>query len=107
MTESASIKAIELTRKVFEHVHGNLGLLKFNIEELTPINGKGTSESKKWKIICSFYETLGSTSPSKYEVVVDLSTNLLHFKKIFGLSEKNRLNGKTYVVKEKKKKKPE
>ena len=47
MIESASIKAIELTRSLFESVHGNLGLLKFNIEELTPTNGTRPKESKK------------------------------------------------------------
>lgn len=103
MTELSSIKAIELTRKVFEHVHGNLGLLRFNVEELTPINGTETTESKKWKIICSFYETLGSTSPSRYEVSVDLNTNTVHFKKVSGSSEKNKLDNATFVVKEKKK----
>jgi len=54
-TESNSIKAISLTRKVFEHVHGNVGLLRFNIEELTPTNGTDGKDSKKWKVICSFF----------------------------------------------------
>lgn len=102
MTESASIKAIELTRRVFEHVHGNLGLLKFNVEELTPTNGTDTKESTKWNIICSFYETLGSSSPSKYKVSVDLNTNTVRFEKISGSSEKSGLEKGSYVVKEKK-----
>lgn len=102
MTESASIKAIELTRKVFEHVHGNLGLLKFTVEQLTPTNGTDTEESKKWDIICSFYETLGSSSPSKYKVSVDLNTNTVRFEKISGLSEKSGIEKGSYVVKSKK-----
>jgi len=77
-----SIKAIELTRQVFEHVHGNLGILKFNVESLTPTNGTETEESKKWDIVCSFYETLGSPEPSKYKVSVDLNTNSVTFNKI-------------------------
>ena len=81
---SASIKAIQQVRALFESVHGNLGLLKFNIEVLAPINGKGAEESKKWKVICSFYETLSSTSPSRYEVDVDLSENTMTVKKLSG-----------------------
>ena len=82
--ESASIKAIELARKVFEYIHGNLGLLKFNIEELTPVNGAGGEESKKWDIICSFFETLGSTAPSRYKVSVNLADNTVVIKKLTG-----------------------
>ena len=70
--ESASIQAIQLVRKVFESVHGNLGLLKFNVEELVPTNGTNGQDSKKWDIVCSFYETLRSTSPSRYKASVDL-----------------------------------
>ena len=81
-TQSASIKAIKLTRAVFESIHGNIGLLKFNIEELTPTNGAGEEESKKWKIVCSFFETLGSSSPSRYEVNVDLEEGTVAIKKI-------------------------
>lgn len=102
MTESASIKAITLTRKVFEHIHGNLGLLKFNIEELTPTNGTNTEESKKWDIICSFYETLGSDSPSKFKVSVDLNTNTVRFDKIFPPSTEIKKTDKgSFTVKEK------
>ena len=81
-TESASIKAIQLTRAVFESIHGNLGLLKFNIEELTPTNGSNGEESKKWKIICSFYETLSSSTPTRYEVNVSLVENTVAIKKL-------------------------
>lgn len=103
MTESASIKAIELTRRVFEHVHGNLGLLRFNVEELIPTNGAGDIESEKWDVICSFFETLGSSSPSRYKVSVDLNTNTVHFKKISGFSVGSKLEDVTYVIKEKEK----
>ncbi len=83
-TKSASIKAIELTRAVFESIHGNLGLLKFNIEELTPKNGTAGEESKKWEVICSFYETLGSSTPSRYNVFVNLIDNTVTIKKLGG-----------------------
>lgn len=90
MARSASIRAIEITRAVFEHVHGNLGLLKFNIEQLTPTNGSDTEESKKWEIICSFYETLGSSNRSKFKVWVDLNTNSVRFEKIEGTENKGK-----------------
>jgi hypothetical protein len=85
--ESASIKAIQLTRAVFESIHGNIGLLKFNIEELTPTNGTNGEESKKWKIVCSFYETLSSASPTRYEVNVNLPDNTVAIKKLGGEKE--------------------
>ncbi|MFH2085673.1 MAG: hypothetical protein ABII21_02735 [bacterium] len=88
MPESTSIEAIQLTRKIFETIHGNLGLLKFNIEELTPTNGSPTTESKKWDVVCSFYETLGSSSPTKYKASVDLVTNTISIKKISGTDER-------------------
>jgi hypothetical protein len=82
--ESKSVQAINLARRVFEAIHGNLGLLKFNVDELVPTNGSPSEESKKWRITCSFYETLGSTSPSQYIVNVDLNNNTVDFKKISG-----------------------
>ena len=94
--KSASIKAIELTRAVFESIHGNLGLLKFNIEELTPKNGTNGKESQKWEIICSFFETLGSSSPSRYKVLVNLSDNTVNLQKISGAS--NELK-QEYIIK--------
>ena len=82
--KSLSIRAIELTRAVFESVHGNIGLLKFNIEELTPTNGTNGEDSKKWRIVCSFYETLGSSAPSRYQVDVNLNDNTVTIKKLSG-----------------------
>lgn len=80
--QSNSIKAIELTRAVFESVHGNLGVLRFNIEKLEPINGVNGENSQKWKIICSFFETLGSQQPSRYEVNVNLNDNTVSMEKM-------------------------
>ena len=79
----ASIRAIEFTRAVFEYVHGNIGLLKFNIEELKPVD-PAEGEANKWEIICSFYETLGSTSPSRYRVLVNLVDKAVDIKKLSG-----------------------
>lgn len=93
-----SIKAIELTRRVFEYVHGNLGLLKFNVESLTPTNGSATEESKKWDIVCSFYETLGSSGPSRYKVSVDLNTNTVNFNKISSNPSEPKKDAGSYKV---------
>jgi len=100
--ESASIKAIELTKKVFEYVHGNLGLLKFNIEELTATNGSNGEESKKWDIICSFYETLGSQAPSRYKVSVNLNDNTVVLKKIDKEQDEKDEPEKRFTIIEKK-----
>ena len=99
-TESVSIKAIRLTRAVFESVYGNIGLLKFAIEELVPTNGKSGQESQKWNITCSFYETLGSTSPSRYRASVNLSDNTVTLKKLVG--EAKAPEGTFKVTKEEK-----
>lgn len=99
--ESTSIQAIQLVRRVFESVHGNLGLLKFNIEELTPTNGTNGQDSKKWDITCSFYETLGSTAPSRYKASVDLEKNTVVFKKISGSGDQpGKLEGSYTVTKQ-------
>lgn len=84
-TESLSVEAIKLTRAVFESVHGNIGLLRFNIENLTPKNGMNEENSKKWEIICSFFETLGSTAPSRYRVLVNLNDNTVAIEKLGAL----------------------
>lgn len=105
-TKSASIKAIELTRSVFESIHGNLGLLKFNIEELTPKNGTKGEESKKWEIVCSFLETLGSSSQSRYRVSVNLNDRTITIKKLSsgqGEAEPDEPE-KKFIVTEKKEK---
>ena len=43
---SASIRAVSLVRSLFEHIHGNLGVLKFSIEELKPTNGSPRQNPK-------------------------------------------------------------
>ncbi len=99
MNESASIQAIQLVRRVFESVYGNLGLLRFNVEELIPTNGSNGQESKKWDVVCGFYETLGSTAPSKYKASVDLNNNTIVFRKIAGSPEQAAKLEGTYTVK--------
>ncbi len=89
-SESASIGAIKLARTVFEYIHGNLGVLKFNVDELTPINGDSGEESKRWKVICSFFETLGSSAPSKYEALVNLNDNTVTIKKLSEVETKEQ-----------------
>ncbi len=83
--QSKSIKAVELVRNLFEHIHGNVGLLKFNIEELKP----NEDNDNKWDVVCSFYETLGSPNPSKYKAKVDLSTMVISTEKIMKSSNES------------------
>jgi len=85
--QSSSIKAVKLARAVFESIQGNLGLLRFNIEKLTPKNGIIGDDSRKWEIVCSFYESLGSSTPVKYEAFVDLDSYTVSIKKIDGSSD--------------------
>lgn len=94
--KSNSIKAIELVRGLFEYIHGNLGLLKFSVDELTALNGTNGKDSKKWKIVCSFYETIGSKNPTKYGAHVDLNDNTVNIKKISPQEEP----AKTYKITE-------
>ena len=82
--ESKSTEAVRLTRNLFEFIHGNLGLLNFNIEELTPTNGTNGENSLKWHVVCSFFESLGSTAPSKYTADVNLNDKTVTIKKISG-----------------------
>lgn len=74
MTEEKpkQIQAVELVKTLFEYIQGNLGLLRFSIDTLEPINGKGQTESDKWRVVCSFYETLSSQSPTIYDAEVNL-----------------------------------
>lgn len=94
MTESASFKAIGLTRSFFELVNGEIGLLKFNIDELTEIDKKTPSDPEKWTVICSFVESLGSSTRSKYRVIVDVDSNTLEVKKISPGGEAEKVEGK-------------
>ena len=96
MTKSASVKAIELTKSVFESVQGGLGLLRFSVEELKPTNGSPTEESKKWEVTCSFLESLGSTSPARFKASVDLNLNTVTIEKLGG--SHSALEGSYQVV---------
>ncbi len=102
MTEKPKqIRAIDLIKDLFEHIHGNLGLLRFSIEKLEPINGiPNNPNSNKWEIIFSFYKTLSSQQPTRYKAEVNLEDNTVSVneidikgetgpKKTFKLIEKN------------------
>lgn len=80
--KSNSIKAIELARAVFESIQGNFGLIRFSVIELIPTNGTSGKDSKKWRLVCRFYETPSSSEPSTYEAQVDLNDNIAEIKKI-------------------------
>ncbi len=95
-SKSTSIKAIELTKSVFESIQGGLGLLKFSVESLTPIDEVTDLRPKKWNMICSFFETFYSSIPSKYNVSVDLDKNIV--SSIEKLNKDYSLFGNTYRI---------
>jgi hypothetical protein len=83
MTEEKpkQIQAVELVKSLFEYIQGNLGLMRFSIDILEPINGKDQTESDKWKVVCSFYETLSSQGPTVYEAEVNLTDKTVKVNK--------------------------
>ncbi|MEK7088771.1 MAG: hypothetical protein AAB913_01420 [Patescibacteria group bacterium] len=80
-TESASTQAVQLVRTLFEHIHGNLGILRFSIEELKP-DPESNPESKIWDVTCSFFETIGSSAPTRYFAKVRLDDRTVTIKKL-------------------------
>ncbi len=77
------IQAIDLVKELFEHIHGDLGLLRFSVEKLEPKNGvPNNPDSNKWNIIFSFYKTLSSQQPTKYLAKVILNEKIVSFNEI-------------------------
>ncbi|MFZ2205354.1 MAG: hypothetical protein WAV23_02070 [Minisyncoccia bacterium] len=81
MSDSLSVEAITLARAAFSSAQGQLGLIKFSVEELVPVEG---TDSKIWNLTCSFYENLGNPTPSKYIAVVNTENKTVSIKKIGG-----------------------
>ncbi len=79
-------------------------MLKFSVEELKPTNGSPTEESKKWEVICSFFESLGSSTPARFKASVDLTLNSVTIEKLEG--PHSPLEG-SYKIVEKQEKAPE
>jgi hypothetical protein len=72
------IRAIDLVKGLFEHIHGNLGLLRFSIEKLEPKNCvPNNPDADKWEVIFSFYKTLSSSQPTRYLAEVNLKDNMV------------------------------
>lgn len=86
MEDSLSVQAIKLARAAFSSAQGQLGLIKFTVEELTPVED---SDSKKWNLICSFYENLGNPNPTKYNAVINTEDKTVSIKKI-GVEDSER-----------------
>jgi len=84
MTDSASVEAITLARAAFSSAQGQLGLIKFSIEELVPAAEADGEDAKVWNMVCSFYESLGSPTPSKYSAVINLTDKTVSIKKVDG-----------------------
>jgi len=89
MPESPSVEAITLARAAFSSAQGQLGLIKFSVEELVSADGTDESNSKIWKLTCSFFETLGSPTPTKYTAIINLTDKTVSIKKI-GSTEAER-----------------
>jgi len=77
------IQAIDLVKTLFEHIYGNLGLLRFSIIKLEPNNGvKDNQNANKWIVIFSFYKTLSSSQPTVYNADVDLKEKIVSVREI-------------------------
>jgi len=84
MNESPSVEVITLARAAFSSAQGQLGLIKFTIEELVPADKSNTADPKIWSLTCSFYESLGSPSPTRYNALVNLTDKTVSIKKVGG-----------------------
>lgn len=74
------IKALDLVKQVFEHIYGNLTLLRFNVEKLTPINSvQNSPDINRWEVIVNFYQNLQVQQPNRYKIDVDLIDNTVSF----------------------------
>ncbi len=74
------IRALDLVKQVFEHIYGNLTLLRFNVEKLTPENGiPDNLDANKWELIVNFYQNLQVQQPTRYKVDVNLVDNTVSF----------------------------
>lgn len=74
------IQAIDLIKSVFENINGNLALLRFTIEKMIPVNGiPNNPNADKWEAVVSFYQTLSSQQPTKYQVEIQISEKLVSF----------------------------
>lgn len=78
MEDSLSVQAIKLARAAFSSVQGQLGLIKFTVEELVPVEN---SDSKEWNLVCSFYENLGNPNPSRYNALINIENKTVSIKK--------------------------
>lgn len=84
MSISPSVEAITLARAAFDSMQAKVGLIKFSIEELIPVDKNDSTDPKIWDLTCSFYESLGSPTPSKYNAIIDLNNKTVSIKKIGG-----------------------
>jgi hypothetical protein len=82
--ESPAVEAITLARAAFSSAQGQLGLIKFSVERLVPADGADETKSKIWDLTCSFYETLGSPTPTKYAATINLADKTVSIIKVGG-----------------------
>src|SRR3989344_8091297 len=93
------IRAIDLVKGLFEHIHGNLGLLRFSIEKLEPNNGiPNNQNANKWVVIFSFYKTLSSQQPTKYYADVNLEDKTVSVREVDEEGKPTTLTKKYRVI---------
>lgn len=94
------IQAIDLVKQLFEHIHGNLGLLRFGIEKLEPNNAiPDNQNADKWIVKFSFYKTLSSGQPTRYHADVDLTDKTVSVREV-DKEGKPAEEKKTYTITE-------
>lgn len=90
MNESPSVEAITLARTAFSSIQGQLGLIKFTVEELVPADKADVADSKIWDLTCSFYENIGSPSPTRYKALINLNDKTVSMKKVGGVESERK-----------------
>ena len=102
------IRALDLVKQVFEHIYGNLTLLRFNVEKLTPMNGiQNNLDANKWEVIVNFYQNLQSQQPNRYKVDVNLTDNTVSFSSLDTSGSPKSEDKQTWQILKKEEKKKE
>ncbi len=102
------IRALDLVKQVFEHIYGNLTLLRFNVEKLTPVNGDPNNpDANKWEVIVNFYQNLQVQQPIRYKVDVNLIDNTVSFYSIDSSGSPKEEEKQTWQIVKKEEKKEE
>lgn len=63
-------------RKYFEQTHGPLGVIGFEVDDVTYLQDR-----KAWSVKCRFFTSWGSMAKTSYEVMVSEDGKVLEVKK--------------------------